>query len=108
MLVYSIWLTSINIHTVLPNFVDCTNLFLSFQLSYAINKVQLKMLQITSHTAQQTVTVRCKNLQLSNHQPLFTGFRKSKLAPETTASGCNVSSCRSVFLSHIHSPLACS
>ena len=67
-------------------------IFLSLQLTYAINKVQLKMLQITSHTAQQTVTVKCKNLQLGSHQPKFTGgFKKTRLAPQVLSSGCDVS-----------------
>ena len=64
--------------------------FLYMQLTYAINKVQLKMLQITSHTAQQTVTIKCKNLQLGSHQPKFTGFKKTSLAPEVLSNGCDV------------------
>lgn len=62
------------------------------QLTYAINKVQLKMLQITSHTAQQTVSIKCKNLQLGSHQPKFTGgFKKASLAPQVLSNGCDVS-----------------
>ena len=62
------------------------------QLTYAINKVQLKMLQITSHTAQQRVSIKCKNLQLGSHQPKFTGgFKKASLAPQVLSNGCDVS-----------------
>lgn len=62
------------------------------QLTYAINKVQLKMLQITSHTAQQTVTIKCKNLQLGSNQPKFTGgFKRASLAPQVLSNGCDVS-----------------
>lgn len=63
------------------------------KLRYAINKVQLKMLQITSHTAQQTVTIKCQNLQLGNHQPKFAGgFKKASLAPQVLSNGCDESS----------------
>ena len=74
--------------------VTVRQLYLTFvmQLTYAINKVQLKMLQITSHTAQQTVSIKCKNLQLGSHQPKFTGgFKKASLAPQVLSNGCDVS-----------------
>jgi hypothetical protein len=52
----------------------------------------LKMLQITSHTAQQTVSIKCRNLQLGSHQPKFTGgFKKASLAPQVLSNGCDVS-----------------
>lgn len=81
-------------------------LLVSLQFKYDINKVQLKMLQITSHEAQQRVTIRCKNLAID--QPKFRGFKKgTHLTAEILQSGCEVSSkdfklctefCLSVYL----------
>lgn len=65
----------------------------SMQFQYDINTVQMKMLQITSHQAQQQVTIRCKNLAID--QPKFRGFKKgTHIAPELTSNGCDVSHCK--------------
>jgi len=68
--------------------------FVPWQFLYTISKVQLKMLQITSLRAQQTVTIHCKNLGLGQKEPAFRGFRKgTSMQPEVVSSGCVVSVC---------------
>jgi len=74
--------------------------FVPWQFSYTISKVQLKMLQITSLRAQQTVTIHCKNLGLGQKEPAFRGFRKgTSMQPEVVSSGCVVSVCLMVYYS---------
>lgn len=62
---------------------------LETQFSYEVSKVQLKMLQIQSLAAEQTVTIRCRNLALQDHQPDFHGFRRRvSLSPLLRSAGC--------------------
>ena len=70
----------------------------TLQFSYEISKVQLKMLQMTSLGAQQTVTVHCKNLGLAADELTFQSFKRgvqfsmgTRLAPKVISDGCGVS-----------------
>lgn len=79
----------------------CCSLSLAhFQFLYAISKVQLKMLQLSSLNAEQTVTIRCKNVGLSLGEMNFKGFKRgtqfsseSGRVPEVISDGCAVSGC---------------
>ena len=70
---------------------DTVSFFSCTQFTYGISKVQLKMLQITSRSAQQKLTIRCRNIALSNKLPTFKGFsRKTDLTPTVMSNGCKV------------------
>jgi hypothetical protein len=63
------------------------------KVGYNINKVQLKMLQITSRRAEQTVTVRCKNLAFSDDGLKFHSMKSgSSIKPRTFTNGCSEAS----------------
>ena len=63
----------------------------SVQFTYSITKAQLKMLQVTSDKAQQTVTIQCRNVETANNPASFTGFRRGiQLKPRTLSNGCEV------------------
>ena len=65
----------------------------SMQVKYDINKVQLKMLQITSRRAEQAITIRCKNLAFVDGQLTFHGFKSgTTIRPNNINNGCLVSS----------------
>lgn len=63
----------------------------SVQFMYSITKAQLKMLQVTSDKAQQTVTIQCRNVETANNPASFIGFRRGiQLKPHTLSNGCEV------------------
>lgn len=73
-------------------------IFLS-QVKYNINKVQLKMLQITSRHAEQAVTVHCKNLAFKDRELMFHTMKSgSFIKPHTFSDGCSVSQNTDAFL----------
>ena len=62
------------------------------QIKYDINKVQLKMLQITSRHAEQAVTVHCRNIAFSGKELKFHSMKPgSPIRPQTSNNGCSVS-----------------
>ena len=59
---------------------------------YDINKVQLKMLQITSRHAEQQVNIRCHNLAFDNRDVMFHTMKAgSSISPQVYSNGCSVS-----------------
>ena len=61
------------------------------QFVSTINKVQLKMLQVTSRSAEQLLTIRCQKVELASKKPSFRGFnRKGLAAPELLSDTCKV------------------
>ena len=61
------------------------------QFASTISKVQLKMLQITSHVAEQSLTLRCRNLDTLTKHPTFKGFgKRAAVTPELLSNGCKV------------------
>lgn len=69
----------------------CCILHSSFQFSSAISKVQLKMLQITSRSAQQSISIRCRNLETEGKHPTFKGFSRGvQVTPQLLSNGCKV------------------
>ena len=65
---------------------------ISPQITYNINKVQLKMLQITSRHAEQALTVHCRNFVFEDQELLFHGMKPgSFITPQTFSDGCTVS-----------------
>jgi hypothetical protein len=63
------------------------------QFKYNINKVQLKMLQITSRHAEQALTVHCRNLVFEDQELLFHSMKPgSFITPHTFSDGCSTPS----------------
>lgn len=59
------------------------------QFASVINKVQLKMLQVTSRSAEQLLTIRCQKVELASKKPSFRGFNRKGLAvPEPLSDTC--------------------
>ena len=76
-----------------------TVLQMSAQIKYGINKVQLKMLQITSRRAEQALTIHCKNLAFVDEQLTFRGFKSgTTLRARSLKNGCSVSTSILSFL----------
>lgn len=72
------------------------------KVKYDINKVQLKMLQITSRHAEQEVTVHCRNIAFNKNDLVFHSMKSgSSIMPRTYSDGCSVSHKLTInFLSH--------
>lgn len=77
---------------------------LYIQVKYNINKVQLKMLQITSQHAEQAVTVHCKNLAFKDRELMFHTMKSgSSIKPHSFSDGCSVSLNTSAFFTRLFS-----
>lgn len=75
---------------------------------YDINKVQLKMLQITSRHAEQHVTIRCHNLAFDDRDVMFHTMKAgSSISPQVFSSGCSVSCIECITSLYLHTTVEC-
>ena len=78
------------------------------QFTYSVSKAQLKMLQVTSNQAQQTVTIQCRNVGTSSNPASFTGFRRGvRLHPNTLSNGCEVMRFMTCIFIYLYPKILC-